>query len=206
MITSVISGDIIKSRRKNSKGWLTVLKRVLRRYGIEAKDWVVFRGDSFQVEIRDARRVLAEVILIKAALKSVKADVRMAVGIGTAGKRGAKSKISESSGEAFVNSGTLLEGMKKKANIVIKSPWDDFDEEMNLYLELALMTMDAWTPSSAEIIKLSLEKPTATQAEIAKIQKISQAGVSAKQRRAGYAEIMKMEHRFRTLISHKLKK
>ena len=52
-MTSIITGDIINSRAiANPKHWMEPLKKVLSVYGNNPKAWEIYRGDSFQVEVR----------------------------------------------------------------------------------------------------------------------------------------------------------
>lgn len=199
----VITGDVINSRKvANPETWLAKLKTAFTRIGKTPKTWEITRGDSFQIEIAAAHKVLWEALYIKAIIKTITGlDVRMAIGIGT--KTYEASKISEANGEAFVHSGRLFDQLKK-TTLAIKSPWQDVDRTINMCLELALLTMDRWTPNSAEMIMLSMENPGKTQSELASMIQISQGRVSERQQRAGYEEIMKMEAYFRELVQQNL--
>ena len=200
-ITSVITGDIIKSRAlKNSNPWMVPLKKVLASNGTTPKDWEIYRGDSFQVEVRNPEDAVLKALKIKATIKCNKGlDVRMAIGIGTKSFIG--TKITESNGEAFINSGEKLESLKKeKQNLAIKSPWNDFDEEMNLLIRLSLIATDNWTRGAAELISILLDNQDIKQNKLAKKLKISQSSVSEKKKRAFYAEIMDLEQFYRKKI------
>jgi hypothetical protein len=204
-MTSVITGDIIGSRRAiNPETWLVPLKAFFNTLGKEPEDWQFFRGDSFQLEIKEPQKALFTAILIKAITKCVKGlDVRMAIGIGS--KTYDSPKITEANGDAFVFSGSLFEKMKKKT-LAIKSSWEELDSEINLYLDLALLTMDKWTPNSAEIVKITFEMPHATQTEVGAELNITQGRISDRQKRAGLDEIQKMEKRYRKLVTEKMGK
>jgi hypothetical protein len=201
---SIITGDIIRSRRvDNPEEWLGPLKALLNTIGNEPRVWQFFRGDSFQLEVRDPEKALKVALQIKATVKSIKGlDVKLAIGIGN--KNYDAPKITESNGEAFIYSGELFDKMKKK-NLAVKTHREDFDRQMNLYFELALLTMDRWTQNSAEIVKISLDSPDLTQTEVARELGITQGRVSDRQKRAGLEEILKMEKRYRELVTQKLK-
>lgn len=196
-MTSVITGDIINSRRTtNPSGWLTALKKALSEYGKSPGTWEIYRGDSFQVEIKDATSSFLAAIKIKASIKAfTNLDVRMAIGIG---KKTFKAlKITESNGDAFVNSGEMFESIKKnKQTLGIKTPWPEMDKELNLILSLASIAMDKWTPSSAELVKLSLQLNTSSQKILGRKLKIGQSSVSERQARAYYKEMMDAEDFF----------
>ncbi|MEO1032981.1 MAG: transcriptional regulator [Bacteroidota bacterium] len=197
-MTSVITGDIIKSERfKNPEIWLKPLKEALSKTGIEQKYWEIFRGDSFQIEVKNMFESFMVALYIKACIKTVKdLDVRMAIGIGD--KTFGGDTISESNGEAFQYSGFTLEDLKKeKVNLMLKSKFSDFDKEMNLYFKLASIAMDNWTVNSAEVAKLFYEYPNKTQEELAKLIDISQDAVSKRAKRAHLDKLFELDVIFR---------
>ncbi len=197
MITSIITGDIINSRKSKNYEWIEKLKEVLNQFGNEPKQWEIYRGDSFQLEV-PVKEALKAAIQIKATIKQNKElDVRLAIGIGE--KEHQAKKITESNGSAFVFSGECFDQLKK-TGLAIKTNHKEFDESMNLYLDLALLTMNSWTPNSAEIVKLSLENPNKTQKELAKKLDITQSNVSARIKRSGFDEIMHLENHYRKFI------
>lgn len=203
LMTSILTGDIINSRKNNNDSWLESLKKILKTYGETPKIWQIYRGDSFQLEIEDAEKAFYAALKIKAQLKcTLNIDVRIGIGIGK--KEYNSSKITESNGEAFINSGFAFDNYLKKQNLAIKTPWKEIDEELNIALDLALLTIDSWSVNSAEVFKISLEEQEATQKEIGAILGITQGRVSERQKRAGLDPIMKLEERFRKLINQKI--
>ncbi|MDD7914177.1 SatD family protein [Polaribacter ponticola] len=203
-MTSILTADIINSRSTKDVSWLiNNLKKILSFYGESPKNWEIYRGDSFQLEINNSENAFFTALQIKSALKSIEnIDVRIGIGIGK--KEFSTSKITESNGEAFINSGFAFDNYLKRQNLAIKTPWKEVDEELNIAFNLALLTIDSWTQNSAEVFKLSLENIGATQREISKILGISQSSVSERQKRAGFEPIMKLEKRFRKLILQKM--
>lgn len=202
-LTSVITGDLINSRKvKKPSQWLDPLKKALRTEGKTPEAWEIYRGDSFQVEVKNPSDAFLMAIRIKATIKCIKnLDVRMAIGIGT--KEFTGSKLTESNGEAFINSGEKLEGLKKeKYTLAIKTPWADFDKEMNLYIRLALIAMDNWSRGSAELMSMLIDRKDTTQKKLAGILGIYQSSVSERQKRANYTEIMELESLYREKINH----
>src|SRR5690606_29249044 len=154
-MTSILTGDIIRSRSvKNPEVWLSTLKEALSLCSKNPSQWEIYRGDSFQLELENIDESLKAAIYIKACLKTIKGlDVRIAIGIGE--KSFAGTTVVESNGEAFQFSGDTLESLKKeKVNLKIKTTNEQLDQELNLYLKLALTIMDHWTINSAEIVKL----------------------------------------------------
>ena len=145
-MTSIITGDIINSREiKNPEEWLAPLKEIFYNIDSSNKYWEIYRGDSFQIEIKDWYQAFEMAVLIKATIKSIKAlDVRMAIGVGE--KTHKAKRISESNGSAFIYSGEEFDKLKQnKVNLAIKTANNELNEELNLYFKLALIAMDNWT-------------------------------------------------------------
>jgi transcriptional regulator len=202
MMISILTGDIINSRKKEDNYWLNSLKEILDTFGESPKYWQIYRGDSFQLEIENPEETLYTALKLKSHLKStVNIDVRIGIGIGN--KEFNSDRITEANGEAFINSGFAFDNYLKKQTIAIKTPWQDLDDEFNIAFDLALLTIDSWTKNSAEVFKLSLESKNSTQNEIATILGITQSSVSERQKRAGFEQIMKLEKRFKKLIKQK---
>ena len=210
-MVAIITGDIIASRKLvNQEKWLSPLKNLLATWGDSPKDWKLDRGDSFQVEITNIEDVLKKALEIKALIKKVAPidkhktistiDVRLAIGIGE--KTYSGESISESNGSAFINSGEKFDVLKKEnVTLGIKTPWQEFDEEINLYLKLAGIFMDKWSVSSAEIMQIILNSPNTTQEEIGAKLGIQQSGVSRRWNRANANEILEVEKIFRKKIN-----
>lgn len=212
---AVITGDIIASRKLvDQNKWLSPLKNILSTWGNSPKDWKLERGDFFQIEINNIDETLKKALQIKALIKNVKPiienkkmstiDVRLAIGIGEKNYSG--ESISESNGSAFINSGEKYDLLKKEnVTLGIKTPWKDFDEEMNLYLKLAGIFMDKWTISSAELMQFILNNPNSTQEDIGKQLNIKQNSVSDRWNRANANEILEVEKIFRKKINTLIK-
>lgn len=197
MITSVITGDITNSREVSNDQWMPALKAVMNHYGKSPKNWEIFRGDSFQLELPPEKAMMAAIHL-KATIKQYRSlDVRMAIGIGT--KSYDAEKITESNGSAFIHSGEAFEALKKSM-MAIKSEWPAFDDEVNHYIGLALLTMNSWPANSASMLKAAIEHPELTQQQLAAKLERTQSTVSEGLNRAGYIEIFNMEKRYRTLL------
>ncbi|MDP4257076.1 MAG: transcriptional regulator [Bacteroidota bacterium] len=209
VMTSVITGDIMNSRGAANQGeWLTPIKKVFAIYGKTPKTWEIYRGDSFQLEVKEPPDSLLAAIRIKACIKSIREeelDVRMAIGIGS--RNYSAARITESNGEAFIHSGEKFETLKKmKKSLAIKSPWPAIDTELNLMISLASIAMDKWSPSSAELVALSLKNKEFSQKELGHKLGRTQSSISERQKRALYDEIMELEHYYRNKMEQQLKK
>lgn len=198
-MTSVITGDIIGSREQESQHWVEDVKKILSRFGETPHDWEIYRGDEFQIEVKNPEEALLTAILVKAHLRALKSDARMSIGFGD--KTHNAKKISESNGQAFIHSGELFETLKKqKVTLALRTGHDDIDGTLNLMMQLALTFMDNWLVQSAEFVALAIENPTLSQEELGQQLGINQAAVSRRQKRAQFDLVMHLDRYFRTQI------
>lgn len=204
---SVITGDVIHSRRLEEPGlWSKPLKGLLETFGPSPETWEVYRGDSFQLELERPAEALRTAIRIKALMRrQPDLDVRMAIGIGE--KQVSGPAVTESQGQAFVYSGETLEHIKKnKRTLAIKTPWKDFDREINLLIRLGLIAMDTWSPKAAEIVSAMLEQPGIEQQKVSGVLGIAQSSASERLKRAHFDEILELElfyrEKLQTVIDH----
>lgn len=199
-MTSILTGDIIDSRKKATKTWLPVLRKELDQYGKTPNQWEIYRGDSFQLEVKKPTEALLVAVKLKVLMKSISGlDVRIAIGIG-AKSYNAKS-ITASNGSAFVHSGKLFETLKdQKLSLQVSTGNPQFDEEMNLYLKLATIIMDSWTVNAAKTILKVLEYPDKSQEALGKLLKINQNAVSSRLKRAHFQEILELNKMYRTKV------
>ena len=70
-MTSIITGDIINSRKQDSTDWITGLKAIFNTIGASPQVWEIYRGDEFQIEIIDPSLSLHYALLIKSYLRSI---------------------------------------------------------------------------------------------------------------------------------------
>lgn len=205
---AVLKGDIVASRKiSNPEKWLIPLKALLAKWGSTPEQWELVWGDSFQLEINEPETALSKALEIKALIKKVTAsdnrkksaavDVRIAIGVGE--KTYAGQRVSESNGAAFINAGEKFEVLKDM-RLGVKTPWPDFDDEINLYLKLAGLFMDRWSVSSAELLSIVLAEESITQHDIGALLGIKQSAVSGRWNRAHVDEVMKIEQVFKTKI------
>jgi len=200
----IITGDIVGSR-KIKDSWLLSLKTALKIVSDQNNKWEIYRGDSFQVEVEPENAIRAAAYL-KASIRVNKpADVRMGIGIGSIKNK--RKKLSESSGDAFVNSGAAFDSLKQaKVNLAIKTDSADFDEEINVLIKLSLISMDSWGVVAAEMVKLALENNNLLQSELAAISGRTQSSVSEALKRAHYTEIMEMDRLYRKKLNQMILK
>ena len=200
----IITGDIIGSR-KIKDSWLLSLKNALKVVSKQNNKWEIYRGDSFQVEV-EVENAIKTAAYLKACIRINKpADVRMGIGIGDIKSK--RKKLSESSGDAFVNSGAAFDSLKQaKVNLAIKTDFLDFDEEINVMIKLSLIAMDSWGIVAAEMVKLALEHENVLQSELAVLSGRTQSLVSEALKRAHYSELMEMDKLYRKKLNQTLSK
>ncbi len=194
-MTSIITGDIIKSRKVAPPKWLDDLQQLLSELG---GAFEIYRGDEFQLEVKP-ENALNSAIKIKALMRKLGLDVRMSIGFGD--KTYVGKTLSQSNGSAFLRSGELFETLKKqKINLAVESGSDAFDREINLMLKLSLSIMDHWLVQSAEYVLLALEYGDLSQEELGQKLGINQAAVSRRRKRAYFDLIIELETYFRKRI------
>lgn len=198
---SIITGDIVSSRKLSSENWIDGFKNILNSFGKNPMEWEIYRGDEFQLEVKNPEEALVIAIAIKSYFKTQKLDVRMSIGIGD--KTYSANKISESNGTAFTRSGEVFETLKKqKINLAINTGNVELDTEINLMLRLSLLFMDNWLAQSAEFVQIAIANPTLSQEEIGLKLGINQAAVSRRRKRAQFDLMMEMENHFREKIKN----
>ena len=67
-------------------------------------------------------------------------------------------------------------------------------------LELAQLTTNNWSSTSAILVKTTLENPDSNQNQLAKILEKTQGNISQGLKRAGFDEIFKLLHYYKTQI------
>jgi len=194
----VVTGDIANSTS------ITTDKRVelIDRVSTLIKSWVVkpgyaeiFRGDSFQLLFDDVAEALKRSIQIRCWLKSYidgvgneGLDARLSIGIGEVAYFG--KSVLDADGEAFHLSGRAFDEMKAAQNYFQVSTNDQkLNEQLNIILHLANITISQWTKNQAEVIFLLLEGRT--QQEMANELKIAQSAVNNRIKLSRWKEIDK---------------
>ncbi|MDI9256983.1 MULTISPECIES: SatD family protein [Flavobacterium] len=198
----IITGDIVNSRKLSSELWMNGFKALLNTFGKTPADWEIYRGDEFQLEVKQPEAALFVALQLKAYFKTLKLDVRMSIGIGD--KTYSANKISESNGSAFLRSGEVFQSLKKqKINLAINTGNQEVDTDLNLKLRLASTFMDAWLPQSAELVLTALQNPNLSQEGIGQKLGINQAAVSRRRKRAQFDLLLETETDFRQKIKNR---
>lgn len=218
---AVITGDIIHSTALGAverKIMLDVLKQVFTRVEGKTKKNIfrVYRGDSFQGIIQKPDQALLCALKIKTALlrtslpeeKKQKLDARIAIGIGKTELANKKMELSD--GEAFRNSGQLLNPKTKEDykrlreyKLLFKSPWEEVNREMEVLFSALDGLLSKWTIEQAEVIYELLNNKNQTQ--VARQLKKSQGAISERVQNANWLAISNILKRFEEVIQFNLK-
>jgi hypothetical protein len=175
---AVLTGDIVGSSKLDPKALKGVMQRLrdgAERFGEVYEGAVygkldVFSGDGWQMLIEDWRRAPRAALYLRAVVKSeekLKTDTRVAIAWGPVNETTLMPEsISESTGDAFTESGRWLRAMRKGYRLAL-NPGLSGDELR--FLDCAVSLVDAlvsrWTARQAEAVALALL--ARTQEEIA---------------------------------------
>lgn len=161
-IIGIITGDIVKSSRIKADDKDVIINEILGLKDdvstICSIDIEFFRGDSFQILVRDATRTLFVAVLLRAKLrgesKGVKCDARLSVGVG--GIEYVNERVVMSDGEAFRLSGRGLDEIGKKSRLVVATKWSAVNNELAVSTPFADDIISKWTTEQAAIIFVAL--------------------------------------------------
>lgn len=196
-LIAVITGDIIHSRKGDVNVWLNVLKSVLIRLAGTKGSWDIFRGDSFQLSTHPQQALLAAYYIKSCIRQTGTHDVRMAIGIGE--NQHNASTISESQGSAFVRSGACFDNLKKRT-LAFQSDQPEMDIPLNIMLDLATLTANHWSRTSALVIQTRIDYPEETQSALARRLQKSQSNISEALDRGGFEPLMKVNAYFQAQL------
>lgn len=184
---AIITGDIINSRTIAVEQWLPVLEDVLGKFGSREKDWEVFRGDSFQLEVAP-ENVVKTAIYLKTAIKAIGLDLRIGIGIGN--KNFVGDTIKESNGEAFILAGEAFEALKKRT-LSIKTRSEKTNLQVNRIFDLLMLIVEKWNVNISETIRLALDFPDLNQTALAEKMNKKQSQISRELTKSGFDEVFK---------------
>ncbi len=195
---AVITADIVNSTLfspEEEKRFMSRALAIFKPYRFE-----FYRGDSFQILVKDPFEALKPVLLLRVAARkmSIQYDVRAGIGIGEINPR--IRKLSTASDPAFVLSGRAFDSLtSSKQRLAISSP----DEKMNYALRVISHFLDYLmqdlTEKQAEVLgELLLDR---TQLEAARKYKKSISTINKHAKAAGWDEILKLIDEYRQVIS-----
>lgn len=176
-IVAVLTGDLIRSTELDAQG-LAGARRVFGRAVQTIEGWKsrlvrgepeFFRGDSWQLLLADPAWALRAAIYIRARMRSdSRADTRVAIGIGDV-ESVSRSRVSLSTGEAFVLSGHALDSLTLYSAMTVSLPSSTPAAEwIKTTLDFSDALIRQWTKRQAEICSHALDPADPTHEDIAK--------------------------------------
>jgi len=212
MTYAVVTGDIVESSRF-SGAQRDMLNESLRRAFEEIKRFStakrrlpafnIFRGDSFQGLFDKPEEALKAAIFIRAALRHNQPgevendwDARIAVGTGTVDYL--PDNITEGDGEAYQNSGPVLDDLKGHFRAAIKTPNEEHNKEFRAQCALLDAVIAKWTPNQAEVVGMLIKGMTPK--EISTELNISQPAIHYRMKGAGWFAVEALLERNKQMI------
>lgn len=207
MIYSVLTGDIVNSSRlgvEERKLLLSALKDVGNLFADKSLPaYKILRGDSFQGIIAAPEDALDIAVLIRLLIKmkfDKHVDARVAIGLGEVTLL--TDNIDECDGEAFRNSGQLLE-QKSHHYLLFRSPWEEINNELEVHCRMLDLLIKGWTQQQSEAVWERMNG--LNQTETAEKLGISQASVNKRLQLSHWDDFQLIIKRYQQLINLKLK-
>lgn len=211
---AVITGDIVESSRLSDKQKAKLNQALKDAFGdikhfsnnqTEAlPQFNIFRGDSFQGLLADLPHALKAAILIRALLRNHQPDdiqhnwdARIAIGIGEVDYL--PENISEGDGEAYQNSGPVLDNLKTDFRSAIQTSDKNINNEFKASCALLDAVIAKWTPNQAETVAMLLKGMTPK--EMSKKLDISQAAIHYRMKGAGWFAVEALLNRYNQILS-----
>lgn len=205
---AVLTGDIVNSTllsALNERKLIKQLEAVLSPYQYE-----FYRGDSFQVYLKNAKNALRTSMLCRAAaIKFSQAgagrvnDVRLSIGIGET--KTSFKNLSTAKGEPFILSGRAFDQISKSgARLIIltrENKWLE-NQSMQIIAQYADAVFKELTPKQASVIFELLNGQN--QFAAAKRLKKSKSTVSQHANSGRWIEIERLLQHFENIIEHLL--
>lgn len=131
-----------------------------------------FRGDAWQLALKDGALGLRVAVMIRARLRArTPTDSRVAIALGAV-ERLNPERVSLSTGEAFTLSGRALDGMTRHGStmaIALPSDAKATESWASAVIGLCASIIDDWSATQALHVALSLEHPSLSQAAIGRL-------------------------------------
>ncbi len=194
----VLTGDVIGSRMADPERWLTSLRQALAAWGVEPRDWELYRGDQFTCAVPATSALQAAASIQATVLAEAGVLVRIGVGIGSLTYQ--SNRATESQGTAFERSGEAFDSLKRSPLKMLTSN-PEMNAEWGVILGFASRVLEGWTESAAAAVAVALHHPDASQGEWAERLGKSQSTVSEALKRASFDELSAMLRHFSAQIA-----
>ncbi len=197
-ISAILTADIVNSTLfspAEEKRFRSRLDTILKPFRFE-----FYRGDSFQVFIREPEEALQTVLAIRAEVRkmSIQYDVRCSIGLGEVNSR--INKLSTATDAAFVRSGRSFDNLSNTGQrLAIFSGQETADRGLAVISYFIDYLVQRWTEKQAEVIGELLQDNTQTKAA-RKLRK-SLSTINKHAQAAGWNEIQKLLEEYHQIIS-----
>ncbi len=219
---AVLTGDLIGSRQLKSGGisYIEHLNKSLEYVGKGyRRSPFIYRGDSFQGVTSEPESALKDAILLRLRLisgfnveeKAHRIDARVSIGVGEidhlpdeGNDLGGLADLGEMNGEAFEYSGLQLDRIKKeRQSLAVKTPWEETNQELNIYCRMIDRLIDRWTKKKCEAVMHRLEGHTLN--EIGEMLNIDGSAVHYRLAQTDYEIVELIIRRYSDIIKNKAK-
>jgi predicted DNA-binding protein YlxM (UPF0122 family) len=228
-VYGIVTGDVVNSRSIDPDARKKLYADFDAFLKTSKKEWLknfeVYRGDSFQCEVRKPYNSLRVALMIRAFFKAyltaaekkqrgkrgaslkgylnARFDIRLSVGIGQVDFIN-KDKVSTSDGEAFQLSGEGLDLLKSQGQKLGLKTFDSaFNEQITPVVLLLDALIEKWTQNQAEIILYKLEDWK--DEEIAEKLNISPSAITQRKKTAQWNAIEKTVTYFEKTMQNLIK-
>ena len=202
-VRAVLTGDIVNSTRLKKvteKKLLKILKAALAKYQFE-----FYRGDSFQVYVKNPIEALQTALLCRTAAISVSknetinlSDVRISIGIGTVTMQ--VKTLGTAKGEAFILSGRAFDEMTgTDTRLVIATANSLANAGLQIIADYLNAILKVMTGKQAEVIFELLQGKT--QQQVAELLKKSKSTVHQHVTAGRWTEIEKLLQQYENIIN-----
>jgi len=214
---AVLTGDLIGSRQLKGGGisYIEHLNKSLEYVGGNyRRPPFIYRGDSFQGITSEPESALKDAILLRLRLisgfnveeKFPRIDARVSIGVGEIDHLPDEGydlgDVGEMNGEAFEYSGLQLDRMKKeRQNLAVKTPWEETNQELNIYCKMIDRLIERWTKKKCEAVMYRLEGRTLN--EIGEMLNIDGSAVHYRLAQTDYEIVELIIQRYSDIIRNK---
>ena len=203
-IQAVLTSDIVHSTKLLPRQEQQLVRRL--RLVLSSCKFEFYRGDSFQVYLKDARPALETALLCRTAAigmarntENFTPDVRIGIGIGKA--KEPEGTLGTARGEAFVLSGRAFDKIAKSSTKLIISTANELaDEGLQVLASYINAIFNGMTGKQAEVI-FELLKGNSQQAVALKLKK-SKSTISQHVTAARWDEIKTLLRQYKNIINH----
>jgi len=196
MLNAVITGDFVRSTLLQKEAERKLYKDVAKI--ASAYPYSVYRGDSFQVYVKNASESLRLVFLLRCAARKIEQpgisfDIRQSIGIAV--QTSPVRQLPSAKGSPFILSGRAFDAMKDKGTLlVITTEQEMFNQALELLAAFADDIFESMTPKQALVIFELLSGRT--QQEVAKRLKKTQPTINRQAQAAKWHRLQELLNKF----------